>query len=117
MQGLRASGHEVGMVGSCPYLDTTTTYSARDTKCRGTGPMVALRAVRHNKVQADVEAALIDVQGGKQTSDSAQDIGLMWSGHMIYCELGMCAGYVLNVTLAWVLSTGYRIMLRCERIC
>ncbi len=62
--------------------------------------MVALRAVRHNKIQADVEAALIDVQGGKQTFDCAQDIGLIRSGHMIYCELAMCAGYALSVTPA-----------------
>ena len=47
-------------------------------KHRGTGPMVALRAVKHIKVYADVEAAMIDVQGGKQTSDSAQDLGLIW---------------------------------------
>jgi hypothetical protein len=79
-------------------MDTTTTYSVRDMKRCETGPMVALRAVRHNKVQADVEAALIDVQGGKQTSDSAQDIGLIWSGHMICFGLGMCAGYALDVT-------------------
>ena len=30
---------------------------------------------------------------------SAQDLGLIWSGHMRYCALGMCAGYALNVTL------------------
>ena len=98
MQGLRASGHEVGMVGSCPYLDATTIYSARYMKRRGTGPMVALQAVRHNKVQADVEAAVMDVQGGMQTCDSAQDDGLIWSGHTIYCGLGMFAGYAPDVT-------------------
>ena len=99
MQGLRASGHEMGMLGSCLYLDATTIYSARYMKRRGTGPMVASRAVRHNKVQADVEAAVIDVRGGKQTPDSAQNLGLIWSGHTIYCGLRMCAGYALEVTL------------------
>ena len=62
VQGLRASWHEVGMVGSCPYLDATNIYSARHTKLCGMGPMVALRAVGHNKVQADVEAAFLNVQ-------------------------------------------------------
>ena len=83
----------VGMVGSCPYLDASTIYSARDMKRRGTGPTVAPGQVRHNNVQAHVEAAVTNVQGGKQTSDTAQDIGLIWFGHMIYCGLGMC---VLN---------------------
>ena len=98
MQGLLASGHEVGIVGSCPYLDATIIYSARYMKRRGTGPMVIVQAVGHKKVQADVEAAVINVQGGTQTSDSAQDLGLIWSRHTRYCGLGMCAECALDVT-------------------
>ena len=73
MQGLLASGHEVGMMGSCPCLDATTIHSARYMKRRGTGPMVIVQAVGHNKIQADVEAAVLNVQGGIHTCDSAQD--------------------------------------------
>lgn len=32
---------------------------------------------------------------------SAQDLGLIWSGHMKYRALGMCAGYALNVHQTW----------------
>ena len=79
MQGLLASGHKMGMVGSCPwpYLDPTTIHSARYMKRRETGPRVIVPAVGHKKIQADVEAAVINVQGGIQTSYSAQDLGLI----------------------------------------
>ena len=99
MHGLLASGHEVGMVGSCPYLDATTIYSARYIKPRGTGPMVIVQAVGHNKVQADVEAVVLNVQGGIHTCDIAQDDGLILSGHTINCGLGMCAVYAPDVTV------------------
>ena len=58
MQGLLASGYKVGMVGSCPYLDATTIYSARYMKRRSTRPMVIVQAVGHNKLQADVDSTL-----------------------------------------------------------
>ena len=98
MQGLRAGGHEVGMVGSCPYLDATTIYSACYMKRRGTGSNVALQAVRQNEVLADVEAAVIDVRGGMQTCGSAQNDCLIWPGLTIYCGLGMFAGCPPDVT-------------------
>ena len=81
------------------FLDATTIDSARYMKLRGTGPMVIVQAVGHNKVQADVEAAVLNVQGGLHTCESAQDDYLILSGHMIYCGLGMCAAYAPDVTM------------------
>ena len=43
VQGLLASGHEMGMVGNCPYLDATSMHSARYMKRRGTGPCLLCR--------------------------------------------------------------------------
>ena len=94
VQGLLASGHEVGMVGSCPYLDATlltTIHSARymnsmlRSVAGGTGPTVIVQAVGHKKVQADVEAAVLNMQGGIHTCDSAQDDDLILYGHTINC--------------------------------
>ena len=94
MQGLLASGHEMGMVGSCPSLDATTIYSARYMKRRGMGPMVIVQAVGHNKVHADVGGAGLDVQGGINTCDFTQDVGSM--GPWI-CKMFLCKGCLSDV--------------------